>query len=385
MDTIYALLILFVLYCFISDWFMREYGEKLNGNNFYNFKIISFFSYQVKALKPFKRLVNLNEDNLAKQPIFWTCTVLPLIIAGWIEYNIVLLNPNLLSFENIDSLFTKSAVALYISALTPTLGVLISSIHKTIQTKKQIQVTEIKNISDSFYSHKKYIIEEFNTIKVAHEIIENDIIIELPNKLYKKLYHKSTVANGFNESIDQDYLQSLKNKLNELNNVIQSMATKTKENNYIGNSIVNGFLKNKYIELESVVKEIARAVGLNDEVNLILKNKLKKLKEKIKKEEEKYEHEKHLQYGLNEYLDCLFAKEVLGNSFLVTLIILNIFNRVFDIVDVHLEHHKTIKDDMRANLLPIFNLISNECDKLYKPISEYEEIKMRDQGLNAKP
>ncbi|MBO1916557.1 hypothetical protein J4727_17645 [Providencia rettgeri] len=77
-----------------------------------------------------------------------------------------------------------------------TLGVLISSIHKTIQTKKQIQVTEIKNISDSFYSHKKYIIEEFNTIKVAHEIIENDIIIKLPNKLYKKLYHKSTVANG---------------------------------------------------------------------------------------------------------------------------------------------------------------------------------------------
>ncbi len=32
-----------------------------------------------------------------------------------------------------------------------------------------------------------------------------------------------------NESIDQDYLQSLKNKLNELNNVIQSMATKTKK------------------------------------------------------------------------------------------------------------------------------------------------------------
>ncbi|MBO1928536.1 hypothetical protein J4731_00195 [Providencia rettgeri] len=50
---------------------------------------------------------------------------------------------------------------------------------------------------------------------------------------------------------------------------------KQKENNYIGNSIINDFLKNKYIELESVVKEIARAVGLNDEVNLILKNKLK--------------------------------------------------------------------------------------------------------------
>ncbi len=327
----------------------------------------------------------IKSDSLDKQYLFWLGIIVPIGIFFYLEYFVFLSNEINFDSGGFSVFFNESKLPLGVLALSPIFGVIVSNIHRTIQTEKQIQVTEIKNISDSFYSHKKYIIEEFNTIKVAHEIIENDIIIELPNKLYKKLYHKSTVANGFNESIDQDYLQSLKNKLNELNNVIQSMATKTKENNYIGNSIINDFLKNKYIELESVVKEIARAVGLNDEVNLILKNKLKKLKEKIKKEEEKYEHEKHLQHGLNEYLDCFFAKEVLGNSFLVTLIILNIFNRVFDIVDVHLEHHKTIKDDMRSNLLPIFNVISNECDKLYKPISEYEEIKMRDQDLNAKP
>ncbi|WP_272576936.1 hypothetical protein [Providencia sp. PROV274] len=245
MDTIYALLIVFVLYCIVSDWFMHEYSEKLNGNNFYKFKIDSFFSYQIPALK---RLISLNDENLAKQPIFWVGTILPLIVASWVEYQIILLNPELLSLGSVSNLFTKSAPALYISALTPTLGVIISNIHRTIQTKKQIQVTEVKNISDSFYAHNKYIIEEFNAFKFEVNWYDDDITISAPNKLYKKIFDKSNIKNGMNDEISEVYLHLVKNDLSWLIRSINDIALKFKKDNLNLNSElileVNYFISN---------------------------------------------------------------------------------------------------------------------------------------------
>lgn len=211
MAFIYTLMILFVLYCIISDWFMHEYGEKLNGNNFYNFKIISFFSYQVKALKPFKRLVNLNEDNLAKQPIFWTCTVLPLIIAGWIEYNIILLNTDLLSFENIKALFTDSAPALYISALTPTLGILISNIHKSIQVSVELKTSDNDNKVNLFFKHRDWFVNEINEINSKNSLIT----VRNPLLLYGKIYQNSNYNNGLNLDISKKLLENVVNELIE--------------------------------------------------------------------------------------------------------------------------------------------------------------------------
>ncbi|OBY36440.1 hypothetical protein PR729_14280 [Providencia rettgeri] len=147
MDTIYALLIVFVLYCIISDWFMHEYGGKLNSDNFYKFKIDSFFSYQIPALK---RLVSLNEENLAKQPIFWIGIILPLIVASWIEYQIILLNPELLSFGNLKYLFERSAPALYVSALIPTLGVLFLISIELYKLKNRYKSQKLKIFQIAF-------------------------------------------------------------------------------------------------------------------------------------------------------------------------------------------------------------------------------------------
>ncbi|MCG9950767.1 hypothetical protein MIB43_012625 [Providencia rettgeri] len=226
MDTIYALLIVFVLYCIVSDWFMHEYSEKLNGNNFYKFKIDSFFSYQIPALK---RLISLNDENLAKQPIFWVGTILPLIVASWVEYQIILLNPELLSLGSVSNLFTKSAPALYISALTPTLGVIISNIHRTIQTKKQIQVTEMKNISDSFYAHNKFILEEFKAITEKSNEYNIELSIISPNMLYKKIYEKSTLSDGADNKVCTSFLTELENNFISLNNEVVKSTKDIKE------------------------------------------------------------------------------------------------------------------------------------------------------------
>ncbi|MEX9886308.1 hypothetical protein [Providencia rettgeri] len=223
MAFIYTLMILFVLYCIISDWFMHEYDESLNGNNFHEFKIGSFFSYQVNVLKSLKRLVNLNEDNLAKQPIFWIGTILPLIVSGWIEYHVILLNPDLLSFEKLDDFFKASSSAIYISALTPTLGILISNIHKSIQTEKQIEQSEIKGKIDSFNAHYKFITDriiEIKERKLSHEenIEDYNLFFTLNlSVVYRKAFPKSTLKNGYNgDLVSKKYIRNLKIKIENL-------------------------------------------------------------------------------------------------------------------------------------------------------------------------
>lgn len=231
MAFIYALMILFVLYCIVSDWFIHEYGERLNGDNFYKFKIDSFFSYQTTTLR---HLFGLNEENLAKQPIFWIGIILPLIVASWIEYHVIILDPDLLSFEKLEDFFKASSSALYISALIPTFGVIISNIHRTIQTKKQIETslnqikisneqfnlaqnqfeaTKIKNTLDSYYTHFNNTISEFRKItfrknsKSKTLILKNkEIVIYRPVRLYRNIFNKSNPVNGYDISLNEKFI-----------------------------------------------------------------------------------------------------------------------------------------------------------------------------------
>ncbi|MBQ0531905.1 MULTISPECIES: hypothetical protein [Providencia] len=260
MDTIYSLLILFVLYCIISDWFMHEYGEKLNSDNFYKFKIGSFFFYQVKALKPLKMLVNLNDNNLAKQPIFWIGITAPLIIAGWVEYQIIILNPDLLSFEKIEDFFKASSAAIYISALIPTLGVIIANIHRTIQTEEQIKKTEKqitiakdqfiiarkKNNLDLFYSHYKYVIEKISEINIKKTISYKEI----------KEFFKELVGSKYVGYLDSDLKISFKidNKISLYGEIFY----KDKNNEDFDIKLEHIFVK----RLDSEVKKMS--VLLND-------------------------------------------------------------------------------------------------------------------------
>lgn len=190
---------------------MHEYGEKLNCDNFYKFKIDSFFSYQIPALK---RLVSLNEENLAKQPIFWIGIILPLVIAGWVEYQIILLNPDLLSFKKLDEFFKSSSSALYISALIPTLGVIIANIHRTIQTKNQIEkteeqmnITKLKNNFDSFNSHMKIICDELKEFKVT--LLDSEYTIKNKMKIYRDIFENSSSKNGVNNIISNNFITKL--------------------------------------------------------------------------------------------------------------------------------------------------------------------------------
>ncbi|MGG4663579.1 hypothetical protein [Providencia vermicola] len=290
MDTIYASLIVFVLYCIISDWFMHEYDEKLNSDNFYKFKIDSFFSYQIPALK---RLVSLNEESLAKQPVFWIGIFLPLIVASWIEYQIILLNPELLSFQNLDHLFKASTSALYISALIPTLGVIISNIHKTIQTEKQIKASEGKNTLDGFYAHYKYLTEEFRKLDEKKE----RIVIINPNKLYKKIFVNSSYLNGVGK-LSEDFIINIFETINNINNSFNEINIKE----------LDSLCRTNDINVKKLVSDL---MNLNDDYLAGIDNDSSEILKLLESEPEKKFniHENYRKNYINKFANPYFDDE----------------------------------------------------------------------------
>ncbi|WP_311750886.1 hypothetical protein [Proteus columbae] len=245
MSTFYSLLTTYLIIQICLDKYFLKHSGAFNIIKFIKFTLIMF----LKEISNFLlRIFLLNDNNLAKQPIFWIGTITPLIIAIWVEYNILSLNKQLLSIKMASELIKESVLPIYISALTPTLGVFISNIHRTIQTKTQINKIESqiienikKNTSDGFYSHIKYITEEFSKIKIKikiHEIpihflsfyipyhkdylsynsfqekacnnININLTIKSPKSLYHHIYEHSNMYQGVNyKEINIEFIEKI--------------------------------------------------------------------------------------------------------------------------------------------------------------------------------
>lgn len=216
-----------------------------------NIIIILFIAYilnekfNMEKLKEFlttlrKKVVNLttlNEESLSKQPLFWLGVSVPIILSCYIEYRIIITENIKLEISNINRIFEISKIPMYISALTPTLGIFISNIHRTIQIKKQIDssahqinissnqynaaleqlsIAQKKSTSDSYYSHYKYISDEFKNIQLIEfsdsniSLLKNKkIMVKRPHALYKKIFPDSSIVNGCNPVISTKFIDKI--------------------------------------------------------------------------------------------------------------------------------------------------------------------------------
>jgi len=221
MELSFFCLCLVVAYIHLNDWFYQKTHQRLTPRNIFSFDISLFIIEQSQSLF---RLFRLNEDSLSRQPVFWMGTIIPVFVAAGFEYEILLRNNVALTIENIDNIFDYSKVPLYISAIAPTLGVFISNIHRTIQTKKQIETTERKNVADSYYAHHKHITDGFNNLVLAEQsnakvkvLQENPFTILRPGSLYKKIFPRSNVRDGFSDEVSEDFIRSLVKAIKRFN------------------------------------------------------------------------------------------------------------------------------------------------------------------------
>lgn len=126
----------------------------------------------------------LNEKSLHKQWLFWLAIIAPLVSgiyfgAGiWSEFSLRL------DFKGFSNFFDISKFPFGILTLSPILGAFVVSAHRSIQTAKQIEVTEKKNKVDIYFLIKKNIIEQLNSLD--------------DNKLFEK-YNPYLIYNNLNE------------------------------------------------------------------------------------------------------------------------------------------------------------------------------------------
>ncbi|WP_368648796.1 hypothetical protein ABRY97_01370 [Castellaniella ginsengisoli] len=113
----------------------------------------------------FKSTLTLNEDSgLSEQGLLWISILSPFLYflalgaVSWDGYSVSVTSEGLKKFVSI------SALPLGALSLALPLSVLVSRLHATKQTAKQIKITQQKNNIDLFHSHRKELFSYFSQI-----------------------------------------------------------------------------------------------------------------------------------------------------------------------------------------------------------------------------
>lgn len=199
--------------------------------------------------------LSLNEKNLTKQPLFWLSIVIPclgFIILGakvWMDYDFGL---NKAAY---DKFLDVSKLPLLFLSLSVPLVAIVAHIHRTVQTEKQIEHTqkqiensqkqisllEEKNKPDSYYAHLKSMTEALTLIPsfnmpraYSNGITSVSLSIKYPHPLYKKIFSKSNITDGYNVEINKHFQKKIYNMYRNLNNTILDAMNSTNEISLLG-------------------------------------------------------------------------------------------------------------------------------------------------------
>ncbi len=157
----------------------------------------------------------LNSDSLHKQWLFRLAIAFPLVSS---LYFIVCLGypyPWRFDAYGYSTFLEINKFSLGILALSPILGAFVVYAHRSIQTTKQIEVTEKKNKVDIYFSTRKYINEQLNLFKT----IDNEEIRQ-PNALYNKAFN---LTNNHEDTPNKEFFDYIDNSIKTLANLFLSV------------------------------------------------------------------------------------------------------------------------------------------------------------------
>lgn len=182
--------------------------------------------------------LKLNEKNLLKQPLFIAAVTVPLQL--FVLYGLWAWDGHNLDFtsDGFNRFLDISKLPLLILASSVPLAAIVSNIHRTTQTENQIEKTQKqislvieKNKTDSYYSHLKSYADIFQTMpkfKVSRlnknegSIEQIELSIVHPYTLYKNIFKSSSIDNGYNTNVDNDFIEKTQNFYNNINKSLNS-------------------------------------------------------------------------------------------------------------------------------------------------------------------
>ncbi|MBL5884803.1 hypothetical protein [Lelliottia aquatilis] len=195
---------------------------------------------------------NMTPEPLSHQPLFKAAIMIPFVsfitfgMIAWIGHK-----PQL-DAEGLNNFLNISKLPLALFSLAAPFGVLVNNIHRTIQTKAQINEIQKKNTSDIYYSHQKNIIELINGIKektldfkVTLDSKNDDTYIASiirPIRLYRTVFYKSTPkSNDFSFNFEFIYftIKSMVSSLEILKNLEEHSKREKKDISFVAKELSN--------------------------------------------------------------------------------------------------------------------------------------------------
>ncbi|MGV2937762.1 hypothetical protein ACIPUA_22500 [Providencia sp. AGC89] len=234
--------------------------------SFFTKKSTKSIEESVPFYKKIWKSLKLTSDSLDKQNLFWIAIITPIIyfviigVIAWFgtDFNI--------NYQGFNKFLEISKLPLGILALSPIFGVIVSNVHRTIQTEEQIKKTKqqieiakeqfnlvrIKNNQDLFYSHYKYVTEKIADISESIEPRNKDwhlffinyhgdsfyiknkgenrgnIKINNKNKFYSEIFLKKRNTSNFEVEVSIEFIKDLNEKVKILTNSLDDFHVRFK-------------------------------------------------------------------------------------------------------------------------------------------------------------
>ncbi|MGP2696514.1 hypothetical protein [Serratia nevei] len=190
--------------------------------------------------------MKLDERQLSEQWLFWLSILIPLLISFILSIPLWLQTKINLSADGYDNFLRVFKLPIGVLSLSIPLVAIVAHIHRTIQTAKQIELTNQKNITDRFFAHHKYIVDSLSSIK-GHELKINQATItptvSHPYALYRFIFPTSSYTSGIDISTQNVYIDSIIKQLAEIEELLEEATTITSTCN-VQNSPVPSFAVN---------------------------------------------------------------------------------------------------------------------------------------------
>ena len=188
----------------------------------------------------------LDDRNLARQPLFWAAIFIPVVL--FLAFSYPLWQHSTLAFNKdaYQNFLDNYKLPLYLLGTCVPLVAIVVSMHRTIQTERQlahaqeqlnntnlqIDLTQRKNKTDSYYSHVKFITEALNSISrkpipyLSKErvIYEESLNIVQPYALYRRIFAESNIENGHSIEICLGIAKNLDDIFTRINDALQEAS-----------------------------------------------------------------------------------------------------------------------------------------------------------------
>lgn len=165
-----------------------------------------------------KKCFDMDERPLTRQYLFKQSIRIPLFsslyfgVFSWLGHS-----PQFDS-DGFNNFIAISKLPIALLSLSIPFVAVVANIHRTVQTNKQIEESKQKNLSDSHYSHLKFVTDYFTNLpskivkrKRNYGIEEVSYKINYPIHLYRYIFKNSTPESGRAQNTNKEYMQEVGN------------------------------------------------------------------------------------------------------------------------------------------------------------------------------